>query len=132
MLGQIPYDSLSFSDPNVPEGLHTYGVTAVYGAPSPGESEPAEVSVDFILNSSDVKLPKAHIYPNPTNGSFVVEATGMERITVVNMLGKVVFDKNLTLSNQFAINARNWDAGIYSVIISSASGTINKRISIIR
>lgn len=132
LLGQIPYDSLSFSDPNVPEGLHTYGVTAVYGAPSPGESEPAEVSVDFILNSSDVKLPKAHIYPNPTNGSFVVEATGMERITVVNMLGKVVFDKNLTLSNQFAINARNWDAGIYSVIISSASGTINKRISIIR
>ena len=131
-LDQVPGESLSFTDLNVPEGLHKYWVTAIYGEPVPGESEPAEVFVDYILNSPDYSLQKAKVYPNPASGSFLVESSQMNRITVVNMLGKVIFDKKLPVVNHFQVNTHTWDAGIYTLVISGASGTVNKRISIIR
>lgn len=132
LLGQVPYDSLSFSDPNIPEGLHIYGVTAVYGAPAPGESAPAEVSVDFILNTSGVAPREAHIYPNPASTALFIESPQMDRITVINMLGRVVFDWNLFLHDRFMINTDSWDTGIYTIRISGNDGIASKRVSIIR
>ena len=131
-LGQVPGDSLSFTDLNVPEGLHKYWVTAIYGLPVPGESAPAEVFVDYIVNTPDLSLQMAKVYPNPANGSFTVESSQMSRITMVNMLGKVVFDRTLPLSNHFQVDTHNWDAGIYAIIISGSNGSVSKRLSIIR
>jgi hypothetical protein len=132
LLGQVPFDSLFFSDPNVPEGLHIYGVTAVYGVPVPGESEPAEVSVDFILNTPGVALRAARIYPNPASSLLYIESPQMDRITVVNMLGRVVFDQNLFLRDRFMMNTDSWDTGIYSIRISGNDGIVSKRVSILR
>lgn len=131
-LGQVQGDNLSYSDLNVPEGLHKYWVTALYGDPVPGESEPAEVFVDYILNAPELSLQKARVYPNPATGSFTVASSQMNRITAVNILGKVVFDENLPLSNHFRIDIHGWDAGIYALIISGSSGITTKRISIVR
>ena len=132
LLGQVPGNSLSYKDLNVPEGLHKYWVTAVYGLPTPGESAPAEVFVDYILNTSYLTLQKAKVFPNPASTSLTVEAWQMSRITVVNMLGKVIFDENIQPCNQFQIDTHVWDAGIYAIIISNSTGMVSKRVSILR
>lgn len=132
LLGQVPDDSLSFSDPDVPEGLHIYGVTAVYGAPVPGESEPVEVTVDFLLNTPGIFPIDARIYPNPASTVIFVESMKMDRITVVNMLGRVVFDQNLIPGDRFMINVESWDTGIYTIRITGNDGIVSKRVSILR
>ena len=74
---------------------------------------------------------KADIFPNPTNGNVTIEAEGMQRLTVVNELGQVVYDTEVNDSTTI-LNMSQFGAGMYMVRIYTANGVGTKRVSVIK
>jgi hypothetical protein len=86
-----------------------------------------------VKNSTDVNEfgIKANLYPNPTNGNVTIEAEGMQRLTVVNELGQVVYDAEVS-SNTETLNMSQFGVGVFMIRIYTHEGIGVKRVSVIR
>ena len=86
-----------------------------------------------VKNSTDVNEYhiSADIYPNPTNGIVNVEAQGLQRLTVTNTLGQVLFDHEMK-ADHTQINMNPFGAGTYLIRIYTENGTIVRRINVMR
>ena len=71
----------------------------------------------------------AKLYPNPTNGIVNVEAEGLQRLTVMNVLGQILYDQEVKADNA-QINMTQFDAGTYLIRIHTLSGTTTRRINV--
>jgi hypothetical protein len=131
--GQTYYE---YIDTPAGAGTYYYQVTTVYD--NECESEPAaafdnpnndyvEVGVTGINENND----KVALYPNPTKGNVTIEANGMSRITVVSMLGQVVFDTELD-ANVYTLNMAQFNAGMYMVRVYTEDGMTVKRATVMR
>ena len=74
---------------------------------------------------------EANLYPNPTNGNVTIEAEGMNRITVVNEVGQVVYNAEVN-DNMVILNMSQFGSGVYMIRIYTESGMGVKRVSVIR
>jgi len=63
------------------------------------------------------------LYPNPTHGKVTIEGQDLRRITVVNALGQVAFDKELK-ANAFTLNLSQYGTGVYMVRVYTANGVV--------
>jgi hypothetical protein len=131
--GQTLYE---FFDTPETAGTYYYQVKAVYDDGC--ESEPALAAddpthnyvsafVDAIGENSDMVA----LYPNPTKGNVTIEANGMSRITVVSVLGQVVFDTELN-ANVYTLNMSQFNAGMYMVRIYTENGVTVKRVTVMQ
>ena len=86
-----------------------------------------------VKNSTDVNEYGIHasLYPNPTNGNVTIEADGMQRITVVNELGQVVYDAEVN-DNTAILNMSQFGAGVFMVRIYAENGMSVKRVNVVR
>ena len=86
-----------------------------------------------VKNSTDIDEfgVKASLYPNPTNGNVTIEADGMQRLTVVNELGQVVYDAEVR-SDIVTLNMGQFGAGVFMIRIYTENGMGVKRISVIK
>ena len=86
-----------------------------------------------VKNSTDIDEfgVKASLYPNPTNGNVTIEADGMQRLTVVNELGQVVYDAEVR-SDIVTLNMSQFGAGVFMVRIYTNEGVSVKRVSVVR
>ena len=86
-----------------------------------------------VKNSTDVDEfgVKANLYPNPTNGNVTIEVEGMQRLTVVNELGQVVYDAEMNDSTTI-LNMSQFGVGVYLIRIYTENGIGAKRVSVIR
>ena len=107
-------------------GEYTFSVTAVY---ENCESEP--VYVDVNVTSVNDLNGKVVLYPNPTNSNVTIEAAGMKHITVVNALGQVVYDVDLT-ADMTQLNLGQYKPGIYMVRINTEEGVSVKRVTVVK
>lgn len=97
---------------------------------------PVEAIVDTSCNVTSINESGAldaaiSLYPNPSNGNFTVEVNGksLERITVLDMAGKLVYSvANESTQTKFQINGSNWDSGVYFVKVSTDIGIVHKKI----
>jgi len=107
-----------------------YTVTAEYEFC--GESEPSnEACIEVITGSSELGATEARMFPNPATDMVTIEAAGMNRITVINAVGQVVYDAEIdNVRTQF--NVASFEAGVYMVRINTESGVATKRLMIIR
>ena len=71
------------------------------------------------------------VYPNPTTARFTVEASEMTHVSVFNTLGQVVYEANCE-GNVTEINLSNVETGIYMVRIDTKTGSVTKRITVIK
>ena len=74
---------------------------------------------------------KASLYPNPTDGNVTIEAEGMQHLTVVNELGQVVYDAEVS-NDAETLNMSQFGAGVYMIRIYTDNGMGVKRVSVIR
>ena len=72
-----------------------------------------------------------NLYPNPTKGNVTIEANGMSRITVVSVLGQVVFDTELNADN-YTLNMGQFTAGMYMVRVYTENGVTVKRVTVMQ
>ena len=80
------------------------------------------------LNENDSNVA---LFPNPTNGNVTIQATGMSRITVVSVLGQVVYDTELN-ADEFTLNMAQFNAGMYMVRVYTEDGMTVKRVTVMR
>ena len=72
------------------------------------------------------------IYPNPNNGSFVIEpnSTTKQTMQVYDVNGKLVVSQ--TINGKTTIDASNLNVGVYNISLQSNEGLVNKRLVIVR
>ncbi|HXD92711.1 MAG TPA: T9SS type A sorting domain-containing protein [Bacteroidia bacterium] len=72
------------------------------------------------------------LYPNPNNGSFVVETAETEKQTLqlFDVNGKLVLTQ--AINSKTNIDATNLADGVYNLSLINANGVINKRLVIVR
>ena len=73
------------------------------------------------------------IYPNPTNGSFVIEQQNTlynVHCTVYDINGKLVLTQ--TINGKTTIDASSLSEGVYNISLISNEGVVNKRLVIVR
>ncbi len=112
----------------------TYKGNAVLTATPVSECNNGEGTLNILVkNSTDVNefAVKANLYPNPTNGNVTIEAEGMQRLTVVNELGQVVYDAEVSNDTE-TLNMSQFGSGVYMIRIYTENGMGVKRVSVIR
>lgn len=112
----------------------TYKGEAVLTATPVSECNNGNGTFDIkVKNSTDVNEfgVKASLYPNPTNGNVTIEAEGMQRLTVVNELGQVVYDAEVNNDTE-TLNMSQFGAGVFMIRIYTENGVGVKRVSVIR
>jgi hypothetical protein len=116
-------------------GEYYYQVTAVYDDGC--ESEPAlafgsddnYVLVTVTSVSEDVN--EVALYPNPTSSNVKIEAKDMTRITVVSVLGQVVYDAEVS-GDEYELNMGQYNAGVYVVRIATENGVSTQRVTVVK
>ena len=133
LAGTVPGTATEYFD-NPGEGTFYYQVTAVYAN---CESEPAvsgeNPDVNYVIvgrtgigeNSIEVNL-----FPNPTKGNVTIQAVNMHRITVVSVLGQVVFDTELD-QDEYILNMSKFNTGMYMVRVYTDEGVTVKRVTVL-
>ncbi len=78
---------------------------------------------------TDVKQTIFNVYPNPSNGEFVIalDATAKYDVTVTNVLGQTVY---ATSTNTMATNIdlSNFDKGVYTVELKNNDATFTEKV----
>jgi hypothetical protein len=69
------------------------------------------------------------MYPNPSNSELIVEAEGIQSITVIDLSGREVFSKNIN-SGTATINVSDFNSGIYLVKVQSQKGTSVQKLQV--
>lgn len=109
----------------------TYTVTVTDGE---GCSNTAEIIVsDFASNTNGIETLKTFdVFPNPSNGQFTVQLDFEERtdaqIQVIDMLGRSVFEQNITEQKVNLPIDLQTPNGLYFLTIQTESGKAVKRI----
>ena len=125
---------------NLEEGHYYYKVVAYYqdldcySAPAAWAGDGNQFYLHVYYSPTgveEIESSNVALYPNPTNGSFVVEGEGMTHVTVFNMVGQVVYNADCN-GNSMTINLSNVESGIYMVRVETANGEVNSRINVIR
>jgi hypothetical protein len=117
-----------------------YQVTAVWESETDYcESAPAASVIpiwDYVcIMITGVDNPLAddmtQLYPNPATDRVTISSSQqMDRLTVINYVGQVVYDNELHGEQSYILNTSSYDAGVYVVKISTANGVVTKRMTI--
>ncbi len=72
------------------------------------------------------------VYPNPNNGSFVIEPnnTTKQTVQIYDVTGKLVLTQ--TINGKTTIDAGSLNEGIYNISLLNNEGVINKKLVIVR
>ena len=111
--------------------LDSKGNVVVEGDGDFGEESSDIISVVEGDAISENTMMDVDIYPNPTNGTLNVNAKAMTKISVVNTLGQVVFDKTVS-SDSENIDMSRFEDGIYMVRIMTTEGIVTKRVTVVK
>ena len=130
--GQTYYE---YIDTPEAAGTYYYQVTADYGdcesLPAVSGDNPDVNYVSVLTTGMNENSDNVALYPNPTKGIVTIEANGMSRITVVSILGQVVFDTELNADN-YTLNMGQFNAGMYMVRVYTEEGVTVKRVTVMQ
>ncbi len=108
-------------------GIDGYGWVDVASVSSEAWSWLAWVYVDGYdwINESNESV---SVYPNPTTGNVNIAVPGINHITVMNVLGQVVFEGNVD-GNITTLDMSQYQAGVYMVRVVTENGESVKLVS---
>ncbi len=78
-------------------------------------------------NINETTISEINVYPNPTSSVINISAEGMQNITIIDMIGRVVMSKDVN-SNFETISAEGFAKANYMVRIATADGVVVKNI----
>ena len=84
-----------------------------------------------VKNSTDINEYdiNAKVYPNPTNGIVIIEVEGLQRLTVMNILGQTIYDQEAD-GDKAQIDMVQFGEGTYLIRIYTEGGLIVRRINV--
>ncbi|OQA63913.1 MAG: PKD domain protein [Ignavibacteria bacterium ADurb.Bin266] len=108
----------------------TYDVTLTVGN---GANQDEEVKTGYITvipsGIEGTEFDFVKIYPNPAHDNIVVEAQGLETVSIIDVLGKVVYTKTTNSDKEF-INVSKLQKANYFIKVKTNSREIVKTISV--
>ena len=118
-------------------GTYYYQVTAVYDDGC--ESDPALAADgsghDYVSQTTTAEGVDENggmaIFPNPTKANVTIQAKGMQHITVVSVLGQMVYDADVD-ADEIILNMSQFAAGMYTVRVITENGMHVERVSVVR
>ena len=124
-----------YFDAPVVGGTYYYQVTAVYSdgcesAPAISGENPDQNYVMFGITGIGENNAEVNLFPNPTMGNVTIQAMNMHRITVVSVLGQVVFDTELD-QDEYILNMAKFNTGMYMVRVYTDEGVTVKRVTVL-
>lgn len=121
-----------------------YGLNALIGQPnvifrvvfhSDGSVNDLGITIDdFViegtLSNQEFELKNIAIYPNPSTAIFTVAVgnESIDKLQVYDVAGKIIFETQQTIQNQYKLDLSSASSGIYFVKITSNNQNIVKRI----
>jgi serine protease AprX len=110
---------------NLPNGLYKYGVSAD-GGYTIYWSEPLDKDWDDV---SENDLAEVAVYPNPATNVVTIESIGIQRVTIANILGEMVYDAEVK-ANKVELQLTNYHSGMYFVNVLTNNGLVTKKLTI--
>ena len=104
-------------------------LTATPASMCNGGNGTLNINVKNSIGVSEYNI-NASLYPNPTNGNVTIEAEGMQRLTVVNELGQVVYDAEMNNDTE-TLDLSQFGVGVFLIRIYTENGMGVNRVSVI-
>ena len=99
--------------------------------PAPSFDNPAQNYVEVQVTGVGEYGDGIALFPNPTNGNVTIQAKGMSHVTVVSVLGQVVYDAEVS-ADELTLNMSQFNAGMYTVRVATAEGVAVRRVTVVR
>ncbi len=141
LIGEVPYVEgqtyYEYIDSPTTSNDYYYQVRTVYedGCESVPALNADDLAQNHVLISVSVGLneqsDEVTLFPNPTKGNVTIQASGMNHITVVSVLGQVVFDTKVN-ADEYTLNMAQFNVGMYRVRVHTANGTTVKRVTVMQ
>ena len=141
LIGEVPYVEgqtyYEYIDTPTTSNDYYYQVRTVYedGCESVPALNADDLAQNYVLISVSVGLneqsDEVALFPNPTKGNVTIQASGMNHITVVSVLGQVVFDTEVN-ADEYTLNMVQFNAGMYMVRVNTANGMTVKRVTVMQ
>jgi len=133
-------DGSTHSDINSP--THTYIPTGPYNVVLIITNDCGSDTLYTTVNCSnvgignvDLKDAQLKLYPNPAKDYITIEHENnvrMEEVTVLNILGQVVFQGSTKNANKYQINTSALASGVYTLRIKSNQGFIVRKFEVLK
>ena len=120
------------------EGFYSYRLYAYYSAndctsaPASVKDNPNLFYLRVYYSPTEVEEAESQVcsvYPNPVSGMFTIDANGLNKVVICNMLGQVVYEAECD-SDRLTINASDWTEGLYVVEMFTTEGRMLRRLSV--
>lgn len=108
-------------------GVYNVTLFATNGATSDMESK---VNYIMVVDNANVMLNETEevkVYPNPVGGLLNVYAEGMDKVEVVDMLGRVVVEQDVFSDNE-TIDVSGMPSATYMIRITTSAGVVVRNI----
>ncbi len=103
-----------------------YSVRLVHGG-VPNATYYSMSCMTYVVSVEDNQADMASVYPNPVSGNLTIEAESMQRITMTNTLGQIVYDVEVD-SDREIIDMSQYENGLYMIRIITADGSNVQRV----
>ena len=118
----------TYSDAMTEFGTYEYDIRVIYT--NYAISCPQNLTIEYVgLAENDSNV--LSIYPNPVKDKLTIAAEKMTRITIVNAFGQVMYN-NEVIDDEQIIDLTQYEAGIYVVHITTETGFVTEKITVIR
>lgn len=110
-----------------------YSDTDCTSAPASIKDNPNQFYLKVYYSPTDVEENEnwaMKVYPNPADMSIQIEAEGMIKVTIFNMLGQVVLETECD-TDTLMVDVADWSNGLYVVTINTMTGSVSRRLSIV-
>jgi hypothetical protein len=94
----------------------------------------APITVDLCTGINEALVSNLSVYPNPSNGQFVIEVDGVEgdaQIIVMDVAGRQVYTEGVTMNASFRTEVNlNVATGTYLLQLVTVEGIVTRKIQI--
>lgn len=116
-------------------GEYYYKVTAKYANCESIPAMTADYASDYVhvqvTSISEPLSASVKIYPNPASDDLYIQVSGLQRVTVCNILGQIV-DSRLADSDEVVLNTSALEQGVYVLSLEVGTQRLQRRVSIVR
>ncbi len=103
-------------------GVYSVTLFATNGASSDMEVKESYITVVYESNVLELSANDVAIYPNPASSVMNVRAEGLQQISIYDITGRIVFEKDVNSDNE-TIDISKFQRATYTIRITTDTGT---------